>query len=188
VVKRQDITALLLAWSGGDEAARGPLFEGVYAGLRRTARRHLGRERANHSLSPTALVHEAYLKLIDQRRTGWQNRAHFFSVAARLMRRILVDCARARAAGKRRPAATVMLEEADPAMAPLNLDVLAPGEALDRLARASARQRDLVELRFFAGLTVEDTASVLNVAPITVKRDWALARAFLFRELRHHGS
>jgi RNA polymerase sigma factor (TIGR02999 family) len=156
----------------------------VYGELRRLARGYMRRERPDHSLPPTALVHEAYLKLIDQRRVQWQSRAHFFAIAAQLMRRILVDHARARAAAKRGPGATVSLVDVETETPPPNVDVLALDAALDQLAGIDPRQSQLVELRFFGGLTVEETATVLEVAPITVKRDWALARAWLFRQLR----
>lgn len=179
-----DITVLLLAWRDGDEAARGQLAEAVYGELRRVAQRHLRRERPDHSLTPTALVHEAYLKLIDQRRVQWQNRAQFFAIAARLMRRVLVDHARARATAKRSAGLSIALDEVDVSTAPMDVDVLAIDAALDELAAVDERQSQLVELRFFAGLTVEETASALGVAPITVKRDWALARAWLFRALQ----
>jgi RNA polymerase sigma factor (TIGR02999 family) len=178
-----DVTALLLAWSDGEDAAHGRLIDVVYDDLRRVARRHLRAERGDHSLAATALVHEAYLRLIDQRRVKWQNRAHFFGIAARLMRRILVDHARAHAAAKRGGHLTKVLE-VDVALAPLDIDVLALDAALHKLAAVDARQGKLVELRFFAGLTVEETAEALEVAPITVKRDWAHARAWLFRELQ----
>ena len=179
-----DVTALLLAWSDGEEAARSRLMDAVYEELRRVAKRHLGRERGDHSLAPTALVHETYLKLVDQRRVRWRNRAHFFSIAAHLMRRILVDHARSRAAAKRGNDRTVVLDGVAVEAAPLDVDVLALDAALDKLAAVDARQSRLVELRFFAGLTVEETAATLGVAPITVKRDWAHARAWLFRELQ----
>jgi RNA polymerase sigma factor (TIGR02999 family) len=179
-----DVTALLVAWSDGDETARSRLVDAVYDELRRVARRHLKRERDDHSLAPTALVHEAYLRLVDQRRVRWQSRAHFFGVAAQLMRRILVDHARSRAAAKRGSGRTVVLEGVEMQTAPLDVDVLALDAALDRLAAIDARQSRLVELRFFAGLTVEETAAALDIAPITVKRDWAHARAWLFRELQ----
>ena len=178
-----DVTALLLAWSDGDQAAASRLIEAVYDELRRVARRHLRGER-DHSLAPTALVHEAYLKLVDQRRVRWQNRAHFFGIAAQLMRRILVDHARSRAAAKRGRDRTVCLDAADAATPPLDVDILALDAALDKLAALDARQSKLVELRFFAGLTVEEVAATLDVAPITVKRDWAHARAWLFNELQ----
>lgn len=179
-----DVTALLVAWSNGEEAAGGVLIDAVYGELRRLARAHLGRERPGHSLPSTALVHEAYLKLVDQRRVRWQNRAHFFAIAAQQMRRILVDHARAHGAAKRGAEVTVPLTGVDLGADPPAPDLLALDEALDRLARIDARQSRLVELRFFGGLTVEETAAVLGVAPITVKRDWALARTWLYRELR----
>ena len=178
-----DVTALLLAWSDGDQAAASRLIEAVYDELRRVARRHLRGER-DHSLAPTALVHEVYLKLVDQRRVRWQNRAHFFGIAAELMRRILVDHARSRAAAKRGRDRTVCLDAADAATPPFDVDILALDAALDKLGALDARQSKLVELRFFAGLTVEEVAAALDVAPITVKRDWAHARAWLFHELR----
>jgi RNA polymerase sigma factor (TIGR02999 family) len=179
-----DITGLLLAWSSGDEAARSRLVELVYDELRRVAQRQLRRERPDHSLTATALVHEAYVKLVDQSRVHWHNRAHFFSIAAHIMRRILVDHARARTAAKRDDAATIALEDVDVVTAPIDIDILALDSALEKLARLDSRQSQLVELRFFAGMTVEEIAGVLDVAPITVKRDWALARAWLFRELQ----
>lgn len=179
-----DVTALLLAWNDGDEGARSRLIDAVYDELRRVARRHLRSERDDHSLAPTALVHETYLKLVDQQRVRWQNRAHFFGIAAQLMRRILVDHARSRAAAKRGSDRMVVLEGVDVPAAPLDIDILGLDAALDRLAAVDARQSRLVELRFFAGLTVEETATVLDVAAITVKRDWAHARAWLFRELQ----
>jgi RNA polymerase sigma factor (TIGR02999 family) len=180
----EDITALLLAWHGGEVTAGHRLVEAVYDELRRVARRQLARERANHSLSPTALVNEAYLKLVDQRRVRWQNRAHFFAVSAQLMRRILVDHARAGATAKRGAALTLSLEGVDVGIPPVDAEILELDAALAKLGHVDARQSRLVELRYFAGLTVEETAAVLDVAPITVKRDWALARAWLFRELR----
>ena len=178
-----DVTALLLAWSDGDQAAASRLIDAVYDELRRVARRHLRGER-DHSLAPTALVHEVYLKLVDQRRVRWQNRAHFFGIAAQLMRRILVDHARSRAAAKRGRDRTVCLDAADAATPPFDVDILALDAALDKLGALDARQSKLVELRFFAGLTVEEVAAALDVAPITVKRDWAHARAWLFHELQ----
>ena len=179
-----DITVLLLAWRDGDESARSRLTEVVYDELRRVAQRHMRRERPDHSLTPTALVHEAYLKLIDQRRVEWQNRAQFFAIAARVMRRVLVDHARARATAKRAAGLSIALDDVDVSTEPLDVDILAIDTALDELAAVDDRQRQLVELRFFAGLTVEETATALGVAPITVKRDWALARAWLFRALQ----
>jgi RNA polymerase sigma factor (TIGR02999 family) len=179
----QDVTALLVAWSDGDEGARTPLIEAVYGELRRLARGYLQRERRDHSLPPTALVHEAYMKLVDQRRVRWQNRSQFFAIAAHVMRRLLVDHARARLALKRGAGARVPFDDIDPASGPPDVEVLALDAALERLAAEYPRQSQLVELRFFGGLNVEEIAAVLGVAPITVKRDWALARAWLFREV-----
>jgi RNA polymerase sigma factor (TIGR02999 family) len=179
-----DVTGLLVAWSKGDEAARSALLDAVYAELRRLARGYLQRERTDHSLPPTALVHEAYLKLVDQRRVQWQNRTQFFAIASHLMRRILVDYARSHTAKKRGAGDRVPLEDRDAGFEPLTVDVVALDLALQRLAETYPRQSQLVELRFFGGLTVEETATVLDVAPITIKRDWALAKAWLYRELR----
>lgn len=178
-----DITGLLVALGRGDEGARSGLIEAVYTELRRLARGYLQRERADHSLPPTALVHDAYLTLVDQRRVQWQNRAQFFAIAAHVMRRILVDHARAHCALKRGMAAKVPLLDGDVQVAPIDVDMLALDTALRKLADRFPRQAELVELRFFGGLTVEETAEALGVAPITVKRDWALARAWLFREM-----
>jgi RNA polymerase sigma factor (TIGR02999 family) len=179
-----DITALLVAWSKGGEAERSYLIEAVYAELRRLARGYLQRERPGHSLPPTALVHEAYLKLVDQRRVQWQNRTQFFAIAAHVMRRLLVDHARAHHALKRGAGDRVPLEDRDAGFAPLTEDVVALDLALQRLSQTYPRQSQLVELRFFGGLTVDEIATVLDVAPITVKRDWALAKAWLYRELQ----
>jgi RNA polymerase sigma factor (TIGR02999 family) len=180
-----DVTGLLLAWNGGDPEALNRLLPAVYAELRRLAQRELRRERANHSLEPTALIHELYLGLIDQRRTKWENRAHFFGVAARLMRRILVDHARARHALKRGGGApTVQIDAADDVPGSTHVDLLELDQALERLAARSPEQGRIVEMRFFAGLTVEETAHVLGRSPRTVKREWRLAKAWLFRELR----
>ena len=179
----RDVTGLLVAWNNGDETAQARLIEAVYAELRRLARGYLHRERADHSLPPTALVHEAYLKLVDQRRVRWQNRSQFFAIAAHVMRRILVDHARAHHALKRGAGARVPLQGFDAASDPLNTNVLALDAALRRLSENYPRQGQLVELRFFGGLTVPEIAAVLGVAPITVKRDWALAKAWLYREV-----
>jgi RNA polymerase sigma factor (TIGR02999 family) len=184
VAQAADITALLLAWTEGEEAARTVLVEAVYGELRRIARRQLRKERRGHSLTPSALVHEAYIKVIDQRRVRWQSRAHFFAIAGHVMRRILVDHARARATAKRDGRETIALDDVEVFTAPVDVDLLALDAALDKLGRLDPRQSRMVELRFFAGLTVEETAVALDVAPITVKRDWALARAWLFRELQ----
>lgn len=181
---RSDVTGLLAALSRGDEAAKVRLIEAVYSELRRLARAFLQRERRNHSLPPTALVHQAYLKLVDQGGVQWQNRLHFFAIAAHQMRRILVDHARSRRALKRAGGAMLPLDGIDRGTDPHGVDVLALDAALERLTAAHPRQGQLVELRFFAGLTVAETAGVLGVAPITVKRDWALAKAWLYREMQ----
>ena len=179
-----DVTSLLVAWSNGEKGAETRLIDAVYPELRQIARAHLRRERRGHSLPPTALVHEAYLKLVDQQRVQWQNRVHFFAVAARLMRRLLVDHARTRDAQKRGASITVHLADIDPAADPPAPDIVALDEALERLTALDPRQATLVELRFFGGLTVDEAAEAMDIAPITVKRDWALARTWLYRELR----
>lgn len=181
-----DVTQLLLEWSRGDRSALDRLMTLVYAELRALAARKLRQERSGHTLQGTALVHEAYLKLVDQRQVRWQDRAHFFSVAAHLMRRILVDHARRHATAKRghgRP--TLPLEETEAPATPMPLlDWLALDEALDRLAALDARQARIVELRFFGGLTIDETAEVLQISPATVKNEWSLARGWLYRELQ----
>lgn len=184
-MSQTDVTHLLIAWSNGEPAAAEPLMDAVYGELRRLARASLLRERPDHSLQATGLVHEAYLKLVDQKRVRWQNRAHFFAVAAQVMRRLLVDHARARGADKRGVAVTVSLDAADiDANAASQPDVLALDRALEKLAAIDARQARLVELRYFGGLTIDEAAAVLDIAAITVKRDWALARTWLYRELQ----
>jgi len=178
-----DVTRLLLAWSDGRDAAEAPLMGAVYDELRRLARGYLVKERRDHSLPATALVHEAYLKLIDQRRVRWQNRAHFYAVAAQVMRRLLVDHARARGATKRGVQITIPLEGVDVAAGAKSADLIALDTALDKLASLDPRQARLVELRYFGGLTIDEAAAVMHVAAITVKRDWAMARTWLYREL-----
>jgi len=180
-----DVTGMLVAWGQGDQAADSRLIAVVYEDLRRVARRRLRGERADHSLAPTALVHEAYLRLVDLRRVRWQNRAQFFAIAARVMRQILVDHARAHAAAKRGgPGWKVPLSDAVGATAPPEVDLLDLEDALGKLAAIDARLGELVVLRFFGGLTVEEAADALGLSPATVKRDWTRARAWLFRELR----
>jgi RNA polymerase sigma factor (TIGR02999 family) len=178
-----DLTGLLVAWGKGDRAADSRLMQAVYADLRRVARRRLNAERRDHTLVPTALVHEAYLRLVDLRRVRWQNRAQFFAIAARVMRRILVDHARARAAVKR-DGWKVPLAEQLRVTLPREVDLLDLDDALLKLDAANARLSDLVVLRYFGGLTVEEAAEALDLSPATVKRDWTRARAWLFRELR----
>lgn len=176
------VTELLAAWSAGNEVAQGQLMEIVYGELKQLARAYLRRECPNQSVTATILVHEAYLKLVDQRRVQWHNRSHFFGVAAQAMRRILVDHARARQAAKR--SGNELQIEVDPLLLPTDIDVLALDRALRRLEIVEPRWCQLVEQRFFCGLTIEETASVLDVSPATVKRDWTLARAWLYRELQ----
>jgi RNA polymerase sigma factor (TIGR02999 family) len=182
---RQDVTRLLKAWSDGDQHALDDLLPVVYAEVRRLARSYLRRERSDHTLQPTALVHEAYLRLVDQRDVRWQNRAHFFGIAAQIMRRILVDHARMRHAGKRgNGLAPVALDDAMQVAAPdADLDVVALDEALETLAELDPRQARIVELRYFGGLSIEETGEIVNLSPATVKREWAAARAWLRREL-----
>jgi RNA polymerase sigma-70 factor (ECF subfamily) len=182
----QDVTTLLLAWGNGDERARDELVPHVHAELRRIAHRAMARERHDHTLQPTALVNEVYLRLVDMKQVRWNDRAHFFALSARLMRRILVDLARARGYQKRGGGApTIHLDDADAAMPVRPDEVVALDEALERLAAMDQRRSQVVELRFFGGLSVEETAEVLDVSRATVMRDWTLARTWLFRELRH---
>ena len=182
---RSDVTELLQLWSGGRKDAFDELLPLIYAELRRLASSYLRRERRDHTLQATALVHEAFLKLVDQRAVRWQNRAHFFGIAAQAMRRILVDHARARAAGKRGDGARpVALDDAMLLTDAPDVDVLALDEALTRLAVLDPQQSRVVELRFFGGLTMDETAEVLHISPATVGRDWTLAKAWLYAELR----
>ena len=181
-----DVTGLLLAWSAGHEPAAAQLLAAVYADLHAQAERAMRREGDEHTLQATALVHEAYLRLVDQRRVQWQNRAHFFGTAAQAMRRVLVDHARGRLAAKRGGAMQqITLGGADEAAVDSGdgLDVLALHDALDQLATFDADQARLVELRYFGGLNIDETADALGVSPATVKREWAVARAWLRREL-----
>jgi RNA polymerase sigma factor (TIGR02999 family) len=183
-VAHGDVTALLVAWGQGDRQADSRLMAVVYEDLRRVARRRLRAERVDHSLAPTALVHEAYMRLVDVRRVRWQNRAHFFAIAARVMRQVLVDHARAHTAAKRGGAGwRVQLADHVGATMPRDVHLLDLDAALGKLAAIDARLGTLVELRFFGGLTVEEAANVLGLSPATVKRDWTRARACLFREL-----
>jgi RNA polymerase sigma factor (TIGR02999 family) len=180
------VTELLLAWTAGDGAALEALLPLVYDEMRRQARRALRRERSGHTLQPTALVHEAFLRLIDQRRVRVESRAHFFGVAARVMRRVLVDHARARAATKRGAGAQqVRLDELsnERASGHSDVDLLALDDALTRLAELDPRKARLVELRYFAGLGTAEAAMALGVSAATVGRDWTLARRWLRREL-----
>jgi RNA polymerase sigma factor (TIGR02999 family) len=178
------ITQLLLRWSEGDSSAREKLMPLVYEELRRLAARYLRRERLNHTLQPTALVNEAYLRLIDQQKVEWQNRAQFFGLAAKLMRNILVDHARSHQAAKRGGENySVSLSRADRVSAASAVDLVALHETLERLTTHDPQKSNIVELRFFGGLTIEETAEVLDISHATVERDWKMARAWLRREL-----
>jgi RNA polymerase sigma factor (TIGR02999 family) len=179
-----DITGLLDDWGRGDPHALDRLLPLVYAELRRVAARQLRRERDGHSLQPTALVHEAYLRLVDQRQVHWQNRAHFFAVSAQVMRRILVDHARRRKAAKRgNEVERVVLDDDVAAPQPDEISVLALDHALARLESVDPALARIVELRAFGGLTIDEAAHVLKVSPSTAKRDWRTAKAWLVREL-----
>jgi RNA polymerase sigma factor (TIGR02999 family) len=181
----EGITQLLIDWGKGDQAALERLMPLVYSELRRLAGNYLRRERAEHTLQPTALVNEAYLKLVDQRNARWQNRAHFFGIAAQLMRRILVDHARQRQAEKRGGAdqQRLSITSAEALVKQPEIDLLALNEALDELAQMDPQQSRIVELKFFGGLSIEETAEVLGISHATVERDWKLARAWLRRQL-----
>lgn len=178
------ITELLVAWGNGDQASLEKLTPLVYSELHRLARHYMGRERPGHTLQTSALVNEAYLRLIDWKGVQWRNRAHFFGVSAQLMRRILVDFARSRGYAKRGGAAReVSLDEAAMVSGRRGADLVALDEALNTLESLDARQSRVVELRFFGGLKLEEIAEVLEVSVATVRRDWSLARAWLHREL-----
>jgi RNA polymerase sigma factor (TIGR02999 family) len=182
----EGITQLLIDWGKGDRAALEKLMPLVYSELRRLASNYLRRERVGHTLQPTALVNEAYLKLIDQRNAKWQNRAQFFGISAQLMRRILVDHARQRQAAKRggseQQRLSITSVEAAMVQEPA-VDLLALNEALDELAEMDPQQSRIVELKFFGGLSIEETAEVLGISHATVERDWKMARAWLRRQL-----
>ncbi len=185
-----DVTAILQAWRQGDPDAPARLMPLVYAEMRRLARDHLRRERPDHTLQPTALVHEAYLRLVRQTEVDWKGRAHFYGVAAQTMRRILIDHARARLAGKRGgPQRAVSLDEnvlaaSDDRAA----ELVALDEALERLARVDPRKSRVVELRFFGGLNGAEAAACLDVSEKTVQRDWRIAKLWLYRELNQAGA
>jgi RNA polymerase sigma-70 factor (ECF subfamily) len=179
------ITERLIAWSNGDAAALDDVIDAVYQELRRMADRYLRKERLDHTLQTTALVHEAYMRLIDQTQVSWQNRAQFFGVAAQMMRRILVDHARTRRRDKRGgAAATLSLDDFVNLSQGRASDLVALDDALNGLARIDQRKSRVVELRFFGGLNVEEAAQVLDVSPQTVLRDWKLAKAWLYHEIK----
>jgi RNA polymerase sigma-70 factor (ECF subfamily) len=184
----QAVTQLLNDWTNGSEAARDELMPLVYAELRRLAHRHMGRERPGHTLQTSGLVNEAFLRLVDQTNVHWRNRAHFFAIAAQIMRRILVDYARSRRYAKRGGGAQrVSLNEALIASEGRSAEVVALDEALEGLAAIDQRKSQIVELRFFGGLSIEEAAEVLGVSPGTVMRDWTLAKAWLRKEMAAGG-
>jgi RNA polymerase sigma factor (TIGR02999 family) len=179
-----DVTQLLESWSNGDREALERLMPLVYDELHRLARRYLRRERSDHTLQSTALVHEAYLRMVDQKNVRWENRAHFFGVAAQSIRHILVDHARSHNAAKRGAgAAKLSLDEAIGVPEKREVDLLALDHAMEGLATLDPQQSRIVELRFFGGLSIEETAEVLHISPATVKRDWVMAKAWLYQNL-----
>ena len=178
-----DVTALLASWSNGDAAALERLVPLVHAELHRLAHRYLGREQVGHTLQTTALVNEAYLRLINWKEARFNNRAHFFGISAQVMRQILVDFARRRTRAHERPEKNFALDEALTVSVERDADVIALDEALRELAKLDPRKSRIVELRFFGGLSVEETAEVLNISGVTVMREWARAKAWLYREL-----
>jgi RNA polymerase sigma factor (TIGR02999 family) len=181
----QQITELLVAWNSGDESSLEHLFPIVETEMRKIAHNYMRRERANHTLQTTALVNEAYLKLVDQTRAGWQNRAHFFAIAAQIMRRILLNYARDRVAEKRGGAAErVEIEEALVLTKEKSAELIALDEALDRLAKFDRTKSQIVEMLYFGGMTIEETAEVLGVARSTVSAHWKVAKAWLGKEIR----
>jgi RNA polymerase sigma factor (TIGR02999 family) len=178
------VTQLLVSWGRGDQQSLENLIPLVYDELRRQARRYLRRERPDHTLQSSALVHEVYVRLVDQRQANWHNRSQFFGVAAQLMRRILVDHARSRAAVKRGAGVTKLaIAEEVAAIEMQNVDLIALDTGLSNLEKIDPQQCRIVELRFFSGLSIEDTADALGISPATVKRDWAMAKAWLYREI-----
>lgn len=179
------VTALLIRWSQGDGSAADKLFPLVYDELRRLARRCLAGERRDHTLQSTALVHEAYLRLVDQGSAHPDDRVHFFAIAAQVMRRVLVDHARRRSAAKRGGGAlTITLSDAIAQPKQREVDLMALDSALQGLSAIDPQQAQIVEMRFFAGLSIEETSQALRISPATVKRDWATARAWLYREMK----
>ena len=180
----RNVTEFLLAWSGGDEAALEQLSALVYDELRRIAHLRLRQERPGHTLQTTALVNEAYLRLVDQQQVNWQNRAHFFAVASQMMRRILVDYARSRQTAKREGEAyKVSIDESIDIAAARSNELIMIDDALKSLAKLDERKCRIVELRFFGGLTIEETAEVLKISHATVEREWQSAKAWLYREI-----
>jgi len=179
-----DVTRLLTRWAGGDQDALGELIPVVYAELRKLADHQMRRERADHTLQATALVHEAFVRLTETRKAGFENRVHFYGAAAQVMRRILVDYARSHQALKRgQGMSTVDLDQAADVGVDVRHDLVALDQALDALTAVSPRAARVVELRYFGGLSIDETATLLNISPATVKRQWAFARAWLYRVL-----
>ncbi len=186
--EQKQISVILRDWSGGNRASADALLSLVYDELRKIAGQYLRKERSDHTLQPTALVHEAYLKLVDISDISWQDRAHFFAVASNVMRHILVDHARAHLTEKRGgEVQRITLEDALSFSKKPDIDLLALDEALKQLAEFDEQQSRIVELRFFGGLTIEETAHVLGISPATVKREWTMAKAWLFRRMRDEG-
>jgi RNA polymerase sigma factor (TIGR02999 family) len=177
------VTQLLIDWNNGDKAAVDKLMPVIYVELRALAARYLSKERVGHTLQPTALVHEAYLQLVETSRVNWQNRAHFFGAASRLMRHILVDHARSHQAAKRGAGLKVSISDEMAATQPRELDLVALDDALNLLAELDPQQSRIVELKFFGGLSIEEIAEALSISPATVKRHWASAKAWLNRQL-----
>lgn len=184
----KEVTVFLKAWSGGNREAADRLMTLVYKEMRKLAASYIKNQRPDHTLQPTALVHEAYLKLIDTSEINWQDRAHFFAVAAQTMRNILVDHARASSADKRGGSVQkIALDEAVGFSERQDVDLIDLDEALQKLSEQDELQSRIVELRFFGGLTIEETAEVVKLSPATVKREWAMARAWLFRRMKDEG-
>lgn len=182
---QEDVSALLIAWNDGDKTALDKLIPLVYVELRKLAHRHMRRERSGHLLQTTALISEAYLRLVDQKRAHWQNRAQFFGVASQLVRRILVDEARKEKSAKRGGTLKLPLTEAVQNLEERDKELIALDLALSSLAEIDSRKSQIVELKYFGGLTVEEIAEFLKISPATVLRDWSMAKAWLYRELHY---
>ena len=185
--RSDDVSQLLRAWSDGDQGALDKLTQMVYVELRRLAHRYMKRERLGHSLQTTALVNEAYMRLVDYKRMQWQDRAHFFAVSAQVMRRILVDHARRQNLKRGAGVQHVSLDQTALVGGERSALLVALDDAMNELSRLDPRKVQVVEMRFFGGLSIEETAEVLSVSPITVRRDWSLAKVWLYRELSGNG-
>ncbi|PYS56944.1 MAG: RNA polymerase subunit sigma-70 [Acidobacteria bacterium] len=182
-----EVTQLLIQWSNGDKAALDKLMPLIYSELRQLARHYMSRERPGHTLQTTALVNEAYMRLVNRKGVHWQNRAHFFAIAAQLMRSILVDHARSHTYAKRGGGAhKIALDDAMAVSQQRAADVVALDDALKRLAEIDPQQSRIVEMKFFGGLTIEETAEVLGLSPATIKREWSTAKAWLYHELNRN--